>query len=152
MQFQFPLERLLRVRKIREKQKQRELAMAKRSFDSETEKLNAICAEEGKTLALIAESTAHGENPAYINIVHKFLENQRLKKRYQRTNTDRAERKLSSARNALVETMRAKKTVEKLREHRKAQHAYEVQRLEQKQQDETGAIHKSRNSTETRSF
>jgi flagellar FliJ protein len=149
MPFQFPLERLLRVRKIREKQKQRELAMAKRSCDSEHEKLNAISAEEDKTLTLIAESTVHGESPAFINIAHKFLENQRLKKRYQRVNTERAERKLSSARNALIETMKAKKTVEKLREHREAQHAYEVQRLEQKQLDETGAIYKSRYSKET---
>jgi len=138
--FQFSLERVLTVRKIREKQRQRETAQAANALEKENQLLHAMQSAEEKSLRDLESLQSKGSNSALVAMVHNSLEGQRQRRQRQQTKARSAGQRVEVCRTALVKAMRSKRIMEKLREYRLEEYWQEAERNEQKALDEVASL------------
>ena len=138
--FEFPLERVLRVRKIREKESQRRTAVALRQLQNEQEKFNRISSDEQKTLEVINNLTSAAKKPAELNMLHGFLTAKRRKRKSQSERVRQADKRLADSRSHLIVRMREKKCMEKLKENQYEAYRKDADKDEQKMLDEVAIL------------
>ncbi len=134
--FQYSLERVLRVKRIREKIKQRELAVTLRQLQHEKNKLIEIKSDESKAWHYLQESQESQINSGIVSIIQGTLEGKRKKKLLQTEQVSRAEKAVSAARNDVLHATREKKIFEKLREYKLKEYEQQAISEEQKILDE----------------
>jgi flagellar FliJ protein len=138
--FQFSLERVLNVRRIREKQRQREMAATVQAWEKEKQLLHRMESTETNSLEIIGKLQSRETCPAVVALAHNALEGQRRRRLRQETKVKMAGNRVESSRVALVKAMRSKRILEKLEEHRYEEFLIEVDKREQKNLDEIAGI------------
>ncbi len=146
--FQFSLERVLRVRRIREKQRQREITVASQAWEKEKQRLQAMQMEEERSLQVLDSLQEEGVNPVMITLAHNSLEGQRQRRQRQQTKVQSAGQRVEHCRTALIKAMRSKRIMEKLREYRLEEYWLETERSEQKALDEIAGLQSVAKRTE----
>ncbi len=138
--FSFSLESVLDTRKIKEKLKQRETAVAIRHMETENERLLKM--EENKQAAIvILKKTQEQEfNPGVLALLHTTLDGQTWRCQEQQERVKVARMKLDQSRKALLQARRSTKVVEKLRERRHKEYMQKAEKSEQKAIDEVAVI------------
>ena len=138
--FQFSLERVLKVRRIREKQRQREIAAAAQAWEKENQQLHAMQMEEEESLQALDSLHDKGNNSVIVTMVHNSLEGQRQRRQRQQTKVNSAGQRVEVCRTALINAMRSKRIMEKLQDYRLEEYWREADRSEQKTFDEIAGL------------
>ena len=146
--FEFSLERVLQVRRIREKEKQREMAVVVKQFETEQQTLQKICAEEQKLVDIINDYQTNPHS-ASLTMLYYNLEGKRTKRQQQTRRVANVKQKLDAIRDALLKSSQEKKSLEKLREHKYEKYLQDVFKEEQKSLDDVAVIKSANNSLNT---
>jgi len=138
--FKFGLEKVLKVRRIKEKEKQRHLAEALHHLEKETKKFDQLN-KQNENSWLLMESLIHANvDPAIIATVYKSLDGQQTLTQLQDEKVVEAKQKFNQKRTELVNIQRKKKILEKLREKQYKYYLDENEKEEQKFTDEIAVI------------
>jgi len=143
--FSFKLQKVIDVKESIEKQKMMELAEAEREVKIEKEKLQKLLTKKQRYIELFTEKKENGPINAsdanqflrYIDKLRKDIEKQK----------ERIEIKIKEAerrRNDLIEIVKDKKILEKLRENKLVDYKKDVIKQEQNFLDEVGAVKAAR--------
>ena len=125
--YQFNLEPLLNHRRYQEELLQKELADLKIRLDAEKDKLWLLRQKKRKTVLLLNEKQTDGHPASEIKLYIDFVEQLSKKMEAQKQKVLEAERNFSLKRQDLVEAMKKRKILDRLKE--KGLQAYEQDQL-----------------------
>ena len=134
--FKFSLASILNIKEKMEDLKKNEFGKALMALEAEKVRLEALIQERINCIESFRESLAQGVNPLDIKQHNNYLDN--LKKRIiaQRMAVNIAEAFAEEKRKELVEAMRERKALDKLKENDYEQYLIEEKQEEQKSIDE----------------
>ncbi|MFZ5924105.1 MAG: flagellar export protein FliJ [Bacillota bacterium] len=142
--FEFRLQKLLEVRRLRENLRRQELAEARQALDRERStlaRLEEACEEVVQELRAGSEGALDVDRIAiyhrYLGLLTRHIEDQRAA-------VDRLAREEASKRAAVIAARRERMMVEKLKERAYARYREEVARMEQAFLDEVSTIRYAR--------
>lgn len=138
--FRFTLDKVLAVRRIKEKEKQRFLAEALRILEKETQIFEQLNKQKENSRLIIESLINTNADPAIITIAYKSLDGQQMLTQLQDEKVTTAKQKFNTKRIELIETQRKKKILEKLREKQYELYLSESEKEEQKFIDEIAVI------------
>ena len=142
--FKFTLDKVLEVRRITEKEKQRQLAEALRVLEKETKKFEQLNKQKQNSWLILESLKKTNVDPAVITIVYKGLDGQQTLTQLQDEKVSHARKNFNVKRNELIEVQRKKKILEKLREKQYKIYTNERDKEEQKFIDEIAVIKSGR--------
>ncbi len=142
--FHFSLQRVLNVKKVYEKEKQRVMSEALQKLNSEKLVLEGMVLEEQVAIQKIMEMKKQNVTPAILALLHRSLEGQYVKKKRQENAVMMAENDVEMARFKLIEAQKEKKVFERLEEKKAQEYFEQLQQLEQKELDEIALLQQSR--------
>ena len=138
--FKFTLDKVLEVRRIKEKEKQRHLAEALRVLENETKKFEQLNKQKQNSWLILESLIKTNVDPTIIAITYKSLDGQQTLTQLQDEKVTDAKNKFNMKRLELVDIQRKKKILEKLREKQYKDYLSESEKEEQKFIDEIAVI------------
>jgi len=138
--FKFTLDKVLEVRRIKEKEKQRHLAEALRILENETKKFEQLNKQKENSWLILETLIKTNVDPAIITMAYKGLDGQQTLTQLQDEKVTEAENKFNLKRQELIDIQRKKKILEKLREKQYKDFLNEMEKVEQKFIDEIAVI------------
>lgn len=138
--FRFQLQSVLDFRKQVEERHLAQFAGIKRRLDHEMERLARIMEN---TMGMINHLTTIGKGditPGDISLVQSYITSLRGKERKQREVIDAVKRELEHKRAEVMEAVKQRKILEKLRERRFEAYTSETQKRERRELDERGMM------------
>jgi flagellar FliJ protein len=135
--FRFPLENVMKVRKIAEELAQRDLQMAQAALQAEVDRLQMMF--DGKAQAYQRRhdfETAGGAQSAYLSQVQEFLMGQEILIKRQQAKIQEYETQVERLQEILRERAIEFKMIEKLKEKRREEYLRERNRKEVKEADD----------------
>ncbi len=145
--YKFSLEQVLKVRKIREKEKQKELAEAFQQLNLEMEKLEKLKAEEMEANALIQLLKEQHQSSVLLNTVYRNIEGKLILKQLQVENIQKAQKVVNEKVIQAISAQKDKKILEKLDEKQYENYLKLAEAEEQKFLDEVAVIDSIRKRT-----
>ncbi len=136
--FRFGLERVLAVRRIRVKLRQRELAQALSRYESELRALEAVQERYRWVTGELCQREAGGINAGELRLSRLHVDRLAEGIAARQGLVKAARELLDLCRERLVQEKRGERTLERLRERRRLAYLADVQREEQKVLDEFG--------------
>ena len=134
--FNFGLSSILSIKEKIEDLKKNEMAKAIMELEAEKERLRYLEQIRHDTIASFRESLNMGVKPEDIKQHNYYLDKLKLMIKAQKLAIVRAEEKVEQCRLALVEAMRERKSLDKLRENEYEEYLVEEKKEEQKAIDE----------------
>lgn len=141
--FEFSLHPVLKVKKLREKDAQRELARAQQIFSDAKDQLEKIILEEKDALQRIGQCQVEAFEPAKISQLYKSLEGVRKKRIKQERYLISLAEVVREKRAVLRQRSNEKKVFEELEKKEREEYVREGNRQEQKFYDDLSAINHS---------
>jgi len=138
--FNFKLEKVLMVRRSREKEAQRVFAQALEIYEAENHKYILFDQQTKKSWQNITRLQAGRLDPIAITLAYNNLVGQQRIQELQKEKVELALRKLNEKRAVLIEAQRKRKIMEKLKEKQYQKYLYIREKEEQKFIDETVII------------
>lgn len=142
--FKFTLDKVLEVRRIKEKEKQRHLAAALRTLENENKIFEHLNKQKENSWLIIESLLKANLDPATITLAYKSLDGQQTLTQLQDEKVTDAKLKFNEKREELVDIQRKKKILEKLREKQYEYYQMAGEKEEQKFIDEIAVIKASR--------
>lgn len=136
--FTFRLQRVTEVRKRREKECQRELAVSQDQLRREELRLQELSEDSERNHEGLRSALAQKSNAGRLAALDSWRMHQLKEMENQQERTQERQFEVEKKRKVLVQASKEKKILEKLREKRKAEHREKVQRAEQIFLDEIG--------------
>ena len=140
--FRFSLQQVLKVKGIREKEKQKELADASSRYETEKYKLQEMLREEQQTFFTINSLHEHHVSPVVINTLYRNLSSRQIMRQLQNETVDAALKIVDQKRLLLLNATREKKILEKLREKQYSTYLDDAETEEQKFLDDIAVTHR----------
>ncbi|MCD6116528.1 flagellar export protein FliJ [bacterium] len=143
--FLFKLQRVIDVKKSIEKKKMQELAEAKRHVKIEKKKLEKLIDNKIRYITMFNELKESGPiNASDANQILRYIDKLRKDIEKQKDTVEIKIKEAGRRRNDLVETVKDKKILEKLRENKLVDYNKDVIKEEQTFLDEVGAVKSAR--------
>lgn len=136
--YRFGLEPVLNHRKLVEDNLQREVATVKKLLADEKRKLRAYRKAKDRVLEELQHKQRENPTVSEILLYVHFLDRVSREVERQKERVLEVEKSYDQKREDLVEAMKKKKTLEKLKEKRLVEYRHELGREEQKQMNEVG--------------
>ncbi len=138
-QFSFRLENILEIRRQQEKVEQKKFAKEQANYQKEVDFLKVLFERRKETYENLIKLEKQKFDKR-IRMIHvDFVEKTNVDIDLQRINVEKAEVKLKKQRSLLLEAMKKRKILEKLREKKKEDYNLEMKNEEQKILDEVAA-------------